>query len=120
PFTVVAEHLRPGIPRAPVEKIQFRIVAATHPGGAAAGLPSIGSARPGLAALFARRGNRVKTPGAFAGGRVVRIDKAADAILAAAHPDDYAVFDDQRRRRRRVGLLVILDHRIPQDGAGPT
>ena len=60
----------------------------------------------------------VEAPRALAGLRVVGVDEAANAVLAAGDADDHLVLDDQRRDRRGVADLVVLERRVPDDGAG--
>ena len=54
-------------------------------------------------------GDGVEAPGALAGLRIVRIDEAADAGLAAAGSDQHFAANGERRERQAVAELVVLD-----------
>src|SRR6516165_10366716 len=64
-------------------------------------------ARPGFVSRLTRSRNRVETPDLFAGVRVPGGDESANAELAAGHPCDYLVLDDQRRMRHGIALVGI-------------
>src|SRR5258706_14209855 len=72
---------------APVEQLERGIVRAGEPRRAAAALPGV-ALRPRIAARLVGRRNRVEAPEPTAGLRVVGVEEAADAGLAAAHADD--------------------------------
>src|SRR6202040_3698907 len=83
----------------PERLVGGRIVGAGHPDGAAARLPRIGVALPGLAAGLTRRWNGELAPKAFAGGGIECADPVAYALVAVGGPDDELVLDGERRRR---------------------
>jgi len=79
-------------------------------------LPAV--TEPCVVTRFARSGDRVPAPHPFSAGRIVGIEKAARAKLAAAHADDHLVFHDERRTRDRVARHRIGHLRFPQRGPG--
>ena len=101
-----------GIAGGPVEKIELGIVCAGDPGGSAAAGSGIGTG-PGITAGFAGSGDRVEAPGEFAGGGVVCVDEAADAVFAAGNADDDFVFDDEWSDGEGVALRVVGGLNIP-------
>src|SRR5262249_710957 len=74
-------------------------------------LPRI--ALPRLDAAFPFAGDGVEAPRARAGLRVVRIDEAADAVLAAGHADDDLVLHDERRAGEAVALVGLCGRGVP-------
>src|SRR5262249_42111308 len=102
--------------RPPVEEVEPRIVRAGDPGGRAAALPRV--AFPRLIALLAFAGNRVEPPGATPRVGLVRVDEAADSVLAAGDADDHLVLHDERRAREAVALVRVGRSDIPADTAG--
>ena len=115
----------------PVERIEHRhriagapdglvgggIVGAGHPHGAAAGLPGIGVALPGLAARFARRRNGdICATGACRSRHRAPAIQSRTPLVAAGGADDDLVLDGERRRGeahvRRVGRHVGFPHHL--------
>src|SRR5262249_23165741 len=114
---VGAVHLRTGIARAPVERVELRIVGAGYPRRRAAPLPRI--ALPGLDALLAVSRNRRAPPRALAGFGVVSVEESADAVLAAGHPDDDLVLHRERRAREAEALVGVGGRDVPTDASRP-
>src|SRR5262249_57907202 len=86
---------------APDRLVGGGVVGAGHPDGAAAGLPGIVVALPGLAAGLARRRDRELAPQELAGLGVEPGHPIAHALVAVGGPDDDLVLDGERRRRER-------------------
>src|SRR5205085_1356420 len=107
PLARVAVPVRARVAGAPVDQPQRRIVGAGQPRRAAAVHPAV--AGPAFAARFAGRWYRPEAPRQFSGLRVVGVEEAADAGLAAADADDHLVVDDQRRGGDRVAGRVLAD-----------
>jgi len=112
----VAVPVRRRIAATPVDEVEFRVVHAGEPGRRSARAPRI--ARPGLIARLSRSRNRVRAPPALAGRRVVAVDEAADAELAARDAGHHRVADDERRSRLAVALRVVGNFRVPEQGPG--
>ena len=104
-----------GIPRAPVDEVQFRIVGTGDPGRRSTLFPRV--AGPGLVPRFSGTGNGVETPGPLAGGGVVGIQESPDAVFPARDAHDDLVLHGQRRHRDAVALVVLGHLRLPDDGA---
>src|SRR4029453_482752 len=81
-LAVVAVPIGRGIACSPDDQVLFRIKRTGNPGRRSTRLPRITG--PGLAAGFAGRGDRPVSPAALARSGVVGIEKASDAVLAAA------------------------------------
>src|SRR5262249_7774108 len=82
-------------------------------GDGRAGLPRISG--PGIAAVFTRSGHRVEAPLAFTRRDIIRVQKGANAILAARHAYQDLVLDHQRRVRGGVAAAIVDHLGIPQD-----
>src|SRR5262249_49281208 len=95
-FPIVAVHLWARVAGSPIDRAQLRTVAAAPPCRTAAGLPAV-TLGPALTARLSRTGNRVKAPGTLSRLRVVRVDEPTHPVLAATHPDNDFVLDDERR-----------------------
>ncbi len=104
---------RAAIAGAPVGQLGGGVEGAGDPHRHAAGLPGI--TRPGFAAGFPRRGDRVRLPRRFAAGRVERRHEAANAELAAGNPDHDLAFGRQRREGHVVAAPVVLHFGFPHD-----
>ena len=110
--------VRRGIADAPVEKVQFRIVGAGHPGGTATVAPAF--ARPRIVALFARAGDGVEPPAHAAGLDVKGGEIAAVRGIAAGDAGHNDVLDQQRRARDVTSALALILHvDAPQLRTGP-
>ena len=101
-----------GIPCAPVDEIQFRIVGAGDPGRRSALFPRV--AGPGLVPRFAGTRNGVEPPGPLAGGGVVGVQKSPDAVFTARDAHDDLVLHGQRSHRDAVALAVFGHLRLPR------
>src|SRR5436189_1751253 len=69
-------------------------------------------------ARLTRAGNCVKPPQTLSARGIIRVQEAADAVLATGDPDNYFVLHSQRGRSDAVALRVIGDHDIPEHVAG--
>src|SRR5207302_3398182 len=78
---------------APDRLVGFRIIGAGHPDRAAAGLPGVGVALPGLAAGLAGRRDREFAPEELAGCGIEPGDPVAYALIAISRADDDLVLD---------------------------
>src|SRR6185503_19236515 len=105
-----------GIADAVIREVELRIVGARHPDAGAAALPRV--AGPRVVAALAGPRNGVEAPRALPGLRVVGVDEAADAVLAAGDADNHLVLDDERRDGGRVPLREVFERRVPDDRAG--
>ena len=105
-----------GVPGVPVDEVQLGVVGARRPRRGAAVPPGV--AGPRLVAGLAGAGNGVGGPARLAGHRVVGLDEAPDAVLAARHPGEDEAVDDERRAGDAVALPPVDDLGLPRDGAG--
>ena len=103
-----------GIPGAPVDEVQLRIVRAGAPRGRPAELPRIGVRRPRLRPGLARRGNGVAAPQLRPGFRIPAVEKSARRGLAARHPRDEHAARHHRRARCVVPLAPLGELLLPQ------
>src|ERR1044071_6304557 len=69
-------------------------------------------------ALMSLLRDGVEGPQQLAGTRVIRLEEAADAVLAAVGADQHLVLHHGRRHRLAVALLGIGDLRLPDALAG--
>ena len=113
--TNVAIPVRTGIADAPVHQLQFGIVGARNPSGAAPRFPCV--AGPGLVARLVGTGDSPEAPGLRTGFRVVGVDESANAGFAATNADDNFPVDSQRRHGHAVAELVIEHFGRPAFGA---
>src|SRR2546428_1909136 len=109
-------HLRSGFAGAPVECVECRINRAGAPGRGAAAFPRV--ALPRVDATLPVAGNRVEPPRALARVRFVRIDEAANAVLAARDSDDDLVFHDQWRASEAEALIRVRRGHVPAHATG--
>ncbi len=112
--TDVAIPVGAGVADAPIKKIQLGVVGAGKPGGPAARLPTV--AAPGVVAGLAGAGDGDEPPATLARLRVVAVEKAPDARLAAAHADDHLARGCQGGRRDRVTQFVVAQAGRPPEG----
>src|SRR4029077_18799320 len=87
-----------------------------NPGRRAANLPGV--AFPGFTAGLAGAGNGVEAPLAFAGGSIVGVDEAANAIFAARDADDDEIFYGQRCESDAVAFAIVKRGGVPNHIAG--
>ena len=92
---LVAFPVGAGVAGAPVNHVEFGVVAAGHPSGG--GTIFVAIAEPGFGGLVSRSGQRGESPGLLACFGFVRGEVAAYAKLATGTADDDFVFDDERR-----------------------
>src|SRR6185437_12173934 len=71
-----------GVADAPIDQVEFRIVAAGDPGGTATALARVAGA-PGVATGLARAGRGERPPQTLAGLRIVAVDEVAGAVFRA-------------------------------------
>ena len=109
--------VRTGIGRAPDDDVEFGVIGARHPGGAAAGLPGAVVVLPGFVTRLARPRNGVGAPDFLAGVHVQRRDPAAHAKLGAGHAGQHHVLDDQRRVGDDLGDAGVGHLGFPQQAA---
>src|SRR4029077_6499832 len=96
-----------GIAGAPVDGIEFWIVGARHPSGAAPA--QVHFAGPTGRAGLAGAGNSPKTPSELAGFRAECGNEAAHAIVAAGSSDnDFVLYDE----RRAGGAVIFVPFRV--------
>ena len=107
----VAVPVGTGIAGAPVEQLQRGVVRAGQPRRARTAHPAVTG--PSVAARFAWRWYGLETPDRLPVLRIVRVEVAADAGLAAADTDDDLVVGDERRRRNRVATRVVANRYSP-------
>src|SRR5262249_18518154 len=112
----IAVPIWPRISGPPVNKVQFCIVRASDPRGAATALPGIGA--PRVASRFAGTRYRPEAPYALAGVGVVGIDEAADSVLCTGDSHHDEVLHNQWRDRRAISLLNVVYLGFPQNIAG--
>ncbi len=101
----------PGFPSAPEDDILLGIVCARNPGRCSAGLRR--DSGPRFTPRLARRWYRPEAPCPLPCLGVIRIDEAADSVLAARDTHHDLVLKRQRRSRDRVTQLRIGHLGIP-------
>src|ERR1700684_3586474 len=100
----------------PIEYVQIGIIAARQPCAAAAVFPAVPV--PGLVTKFAWSGDGVEAPQPLTGGRVVRIDEAANAKFSSGDPHDDLVFDRQGRSSNGIALEGVGHLGFPKHTSG--
>ncbi len=115
-FPYFAIEIGRGIADSPVNKIQFRVVAAGQPCVAAAGLPRVSG--PCFASRLARLWDRVPSPQPLAGFRIIGIQKTVQAMIAGRDAHDDLAFDRERRDRAPVAVACFRELRFPDETAG--
>src|ERR1700691_4688115 len=73
---------------------------------------------PGLVTKFAWSGDGVEAPQPLTGGRVVRIDEAANAKFSSGDPHDDLVFDRQGRSSNGIALEGVGHLGFPKHTSG--
>ena len=110
--------VRARVAGAPVQRVGGRVVAAGHPGRAAARRGRVLGAAPRLHLRIGLARDRVRPPDLLLRRQVRRREPAADAELAAGDAGDRHVLHDQRRPGDRLALVGIGDLPLPDDLAG--
>ena len=109
----VAVPVRSRVAGAPVDDVEVGVVGAGDPARRSAGAPRV--AGPGLVVRMVGAGNRPGPPDLVARRRVVRIDEAADAVLAARDARHHLVLDDEGRGGLAVPRPVVGGLRVPHE-----
>ena len=120
-LTIGAVPVGVGIARAPVERVELRVVGAGDPRRAAAVLGVLGAHAaftPGIVTGLARRRYGVAAPHLVAGLAVPRRDVEARGIFRAGHAYHHFALHHQRRDRHGVGLGPIAEHHVPDHFPG--
>ena len=112
----VAVPVRAGVAGAPVDEVEVGVVGAGDPARRAAGAPRL--AGPGLVVGMVGAGNGPRAPREVAGRRVVGVDEAADAELAAGDARHDLALDDEGRGGLAVARAVVGDLAVPHQVAG--
>ena len=110
--------IRRGVAGREVHEAELEIDGRRLPDSRAAVLPHVAVLRPRLVTGLAGTGNRVEGPQQTPVLRVVRLDAAARAPIAACKTHDDPAIDVQRRRRDREPVLRSLGLNGPRDLAG--
>ena len=116
PRARAAIEIRRGIAGAPINCIEFRIVRAGHPRGAAAALVQF--AGPARGAKLAWPGNRPELPRKFPRLGIIGGHEPAHPVVAAGSSHQHFVLHDQRRARRPVILVSLGVRNVPQQMPG--
>ena len=111
--TSLCVHIRPRIPRRPVNQIQLGIKGAGHPSRA----PGVfrREIAPGFGTRLTSSGNCPEAPEFFSGCSGQCGDKPARPAVASTHSHNDAVFQSQRGKRRDItfagqGILLVPKH----------
>src|SRR5437899_11221193 len=112
PMARTAIKIGSGIAGAPINCIQFGIVCAWHPGGAAAALVQF--AGPALGAKLAGTGNCPKAPHFLSSLYIEGGDESADAVITAGRSNQHFVLHDQWCARCSVILVSFRVRNVPQ------
>src|SRR3989442_12165677 len=102
--------------RAVKDEVLLRIVRSERPGGPAARLPRV--TLPGVVAGLPGSRDEVGPPYQRPAVRVIRLQGAANPVLAPAEADDDVLLRDHGGRRDDRAFLVVHDRRGPQLLAG--
>ena len=110
-------HVGAGVASCPVKSVELGVVAARQPGGRAPQFPAI--VFPGFVTKLTGARDGIETPDALAGGGVVSVYKAADAVLAPRNAYDDLVLDRERRNRDAVAFHRVGHLYFPKRAACP-
>ena len=100
----------------PEDLVGSGVVGAGVPCRRAADFPGV--CFPGIVAGLAGTGDGVEAPAALAGGGIVSVNEAADAVFAAGDSDQDEVFDDERSDGEAVAKFIVGCGLVPEDAAG--
>ena len=107
-----AVEIRRGIARAPVDQVQFGIVAAGQPGVASGSLPGV--PRPSLVSRFTGLRNHIPAPTPLTRNSIVGIQPAVKPVIAGRDSDDDFVLHHHRSDGAPVALGGLCQFDCPQ------